>query len=999
MIPFLIFIVLVLVAWLFVKWVQANDRMSELESRLTQFQFEIERLKKRTVEPAAECKAPPPFPVVPLEALSAQPVVEAPTSTDLSFPLPPVIPRRQAVAMPQTMVPPSAAEPLLSRPSTPAINWENFLGVKLFAWVGGLALFLGVAFFVKYSFENNLISPQLRVTIGYLIGAGLIVGGLWLSRARHAVTVQTLCATGILILYANIFASHAYYKFFDSAPAFALMALVTAGAFVLAVWLDAQVVAVLGLLGGFLTPPLLSTGVDKPLELFGYLALLDLGLLAIALRKRWSYLTLLAAAATVLMQFGWVLRFFDSAKIYIALRIFFGFTVLFVGAFAAAHRAGRVEKWISAAAMLLPAVALGFVFYLLVAPYPELAHRPVLLFSFVFLVDLGFLLMAWLRDDLRVTCFGAGGAIFFLLTIWTVNFLTPELLNAALGFYLLFALLHSIYPVMLQRLRPSTTPLAWVHLYPVLGLLLILVPLFKITTELSFLVWPVVLFLDLVAIGLAMLTASLISILVVFLLTVLATALWIFQLPSELPGLPGMLLVIGGFAIFFMAAALFSARRFLSGRNLSQGQGRISSDGLGSGLTPEMFSQMVALAAMLPFLLLTLVVLRLPLANPSPVFGLAAVLLVLLLGVLLFYEIDLLAVVALAGVLVLESTWHFSRFTPEQIWMSSGWYLGFSLGFWAFPFLFRKRFESRVLPWAVSALALPLHFFLIYRGLKLSFPDFSWFGLLPAVLAVPGALGLLRVIQQVPSGNKLRPALLGFFGGTTLFFITLIFPIQFERQWITISWALEGAALVWLFRRVPHPGLRLIGVGLLVVSFARLALNPWVITSYGRTGQPILNWYLYAYGIVSICLLVSARLLAPPRHRLGEVQAPALLYSLGTILAFLLLNIEIADYFSGPGDHLTFNFSGNLGQDMAYSLGWGLFAFVLLSVGFKTANRPTRYAGMGLLVVTLIKLFLHDLWRLGGLYRIGSLVGLAVLLILISFIYQRFLSSEPVKNS
>jgi uncharacterized membrane protein len=54
---------------------------------------------------------------------------------------------------------------------------------------------------------------------------------------------------------------------------------------------------------------------------------------------------------------------------------------------------------------------------------------------------------------------------------------------------------------------------------------------------------------------------------------------------------------------------------------------------------------------------------------------------------------------------------------------------------------------------------------------------------------------------------------------------------------------------------------------------------------------------------------------------------------------------------------------------------------------------------VGLLATTLVKLFLHDLWRLGGLYRIGSLVGLAVVLILVSFIYQRFLSAEAARRN
>jgi uncharacterized membrane protein len=184
-----------------------------------------------------------------------------------------------------------------------------------------------------------------------------------------------------------------------------------------------------------------------------------------------------------------------------------------------------------------------------------------------------------------------------------------------------------------------------------------------------------------------------------------------------------------------------------------------------------------------------------------------------------------------------------------------------------------------------------------------------------------------------------------------------------------------------------------------VTSFVRLALNPWVITEYGRTGTPIVNWYLYAYGWVAICLLAGARLLAPPRNQIHGLNAPPLLYTLGTILLFLLVNIEIADAFSGSGAQLTFNFSGALAQDMAYSLAWALFAFALLSLGFTLKNTPVRYAGMGLLVVTWCKLFLHDLWRLGGWYRIGSLVGLAVVLILVSFIYQRFLSAGAMKKS
>ena len=142
-----------------------------------------------------------------------------------------------------------------------AIDWEQFMGVKLFAWVGGFALFLGIAFFVKYSIDNNLISPSTRVAIGFLTGVGAIIGGLWLKPRGYRVTVETLCAAGVAVLYADIFASRSFYGLVSAEAAFGLMVLVTAVSFLLSVRLESRYVALLGLIGGFLTPPLLSENI------------------------------------------------------------------------------------------------------------------------------------------------------------------------------------------------------------------------------------------------------------------------------------------------------------------------------------------------------------------------------------------------------------------------------------------------------------------------------------------------------------------------------------------------------------------------------------------------------------------------------------------------------------------------------------------------------------------------------------------------------------------
>ena len=88
---------------------------------------------------------------------------------------------RKLVDWEKPEVPPELPEAV--EPQEP-FSLEKFMGVKLFAWLGGVAMFFGVIFFVKYAFENNLISPALRITLGFVTGSGLLIGGLLTHRLR-----------------------------------------------------------------------------------------------------------------------------------------------------------------------------------------------------------------------------------------------------------------------------------------------------------------------------------------------------------------------------------------------------------------------------------------------------------------------------------------------------------------------------------------------------------------------------------------------------------------------------------------------------------------------------------------------------------------------------------------------------------------------------------------------------------------------------------------------
>src|SRR5436190_2380416 len=427
----------------------AKRGLDDLVKRLSSLEKELRNLQAQSVSSVkTEAPATAPAPIMQSVAPLLQVVTPVPVASETA-PGPPPIPAE--------LLEPSALKS--ARPVKLPIDWEQFMGAKLFAWIGGLALFLGVAFFVKYSFEHNLIPAELRVAIGFVVGASLVVGGLLLKRQENAVTAQTLCATGVLVLYAVTFACRAYYHFalFGFVPTFLLMTLITAVAFVLAVRLNAIVVAVLGIAGGFLTPVLLSRGEDNSLGLFGYIALLDIGLLAVAQRQRWNVLPILGAVGTALMQFAWVAAFFvpekyfAGNKVLVAMAVFAGFEALFLAAVAWSKRTAKLTRELFACALGLAAVAMFSAFYLL--SFQTIAQRPALLFSYLFVIDLGLLVLTLIDSRHAIVEALAGLVAFIFLAAWTENYLTTRDLYTALAFYFVFTLLHAAAPIALQHLR------------------------------------------------------------------------------------------------------------------------------------------------------------------------------------------------------------------------------------------------------------------------------------------------------------------------------------------------------------------------------------------------------------------------------------------------------------------------------------------------------------------------------------------------------------------
>ncbi len=255
-------------------------------------------------------EVPPPLPMLkPKSEPSEQP----------SAPTPPlIVPNLPGNRMPSLEYPIEPLRQDVSQPSQPISKedrlgqLEKTLGLRWTTWVGGVVLFLGAGLFVKYAFEQRWLGPVPRVILGIL--AGIAVGGLgerFLRRQMIALG-QGLIGVGLAIVYVSLFGAYALYHVLPQTVTFGLMVCVTVLGMSIAILRNAVAISFLALLGGFLTPLLLGSGQDSRDLLFAYVGLLDIGVLAVAVFKRWRLLDVLAFVGTYLLFSLWYFHFHNT---------------------------------------------------------------------------------------------------------------------------------------------------------------------------------------------------------------------------------------------------------------------------------------------------------------------------------------------------------------------------------------------------------------------------------------------------------------------------------------------------------------------------------------------------------------------------------------------------------------------------------------------------------------------------------------------------------------
>ena len=1241
------FIALLIGVGLWVAHRGTRDLIEALTQKLEAQQSEINALTKRlrTLEPverpAAPAAAPrveptpapqpvrppvvtpPPVVAVPPRA-PIEPVSEPPGATPISEPTPtrepepvsvsrpspPPLPRPPLPRPPVTPPPPPPSQPPIApEPAEPlfkipAFDWEQLVGVRLFSAIAGIALVFAGVFFLRYSIEHGWLQPRVRVIIGTVVGIALLAVCERKAARKYPVTANALDAAAIAILFSTFFSAHALWNLVSQTVAFGLLALVAATAVGLSIRRDSLFIAVLGLLGGFATPILLSSGENRPIGLFSYLMLLNVGLAWVAYRRGWPILTALSMVLTTVYQWGWVMKFLDASQLPLAVGIFIVFAVVgFAGLLLSTTKpdADSGHDWLPAAGvqkMALGAAAMPLLFAIYFAAVPAYRDNFWLLFGFLLIVDAGLLAIAAKRNDslthvlgalLTVLVFGVWmamsytsaawpvilpiasvfvvlylfgpsiadrigeafddvglatvfaaplllfvfvalariepaadapwtlfgvlmvllvliawraivreqgtvyyvGAFFALAAeaLWSTTHLRTERLRDAIALYAAFGVLYLAVPAVARRLGKPLEPAGAPG-----GVLLASIALLLFLT--SGPVAPVVLW------GLALLLAILNAAIFVEsaavrmpILSFSASAAswvllghWWYRSAGAIGLLPSLLVLVG-LTLLMVAGYSWTRRQVAQPADETQD----FRYGFYLALVGHLFLSFFAAQArwsIPPWPLFgALLVMTLALLTPALAFRdkhlhvativAAAVVLLSFVGVAApapwpsvaigaFAALSALAlfwipvstragfettaaaaaaaslVIGVLGAIVADTkpggpslalllSWHVSALiiilflTTRYAWpfvtRGAAALAGLVVGAWAvnhdaasdwigllvftsalfaifavYPITLGSRGRESREPYIAAIGASAWAFFAARHAFEQGGLT-GIVGIVPVVLGAVMAVHLRQLLRVQPQGER-DLGRLALVAAASLAFVTVAIPLQLEEQWITIGWALEGAALAWLYGRIPHRGLLLGATALLAVVFVRLALNPAIFIYEPRGSMRILNWYLYAYAIAAAAMFFAAWRLSKTEDsvfdkmpRISELASAA-----GVILLFILLNIEIADFYAA-GPEIMFRFGVSIQQDLTYTIGWLVFGLVMLAAGITLGIRNARVTAVALIAVTTLKCFLYDLRSLEGLYRVAAFVGLAVSLILVSLALQKFVLRPREKTA
>ena len=851
-------------------------------------------LERRAPEPLtaqvvpAAASAPPPAETAPAPAPAIESKTEAEAalapaaSTPAELPTPPPLPPSP---------PPSA-------PAAPprSIGFEERFGTRWVVWVGGIALALGGIFLVRYTIQQELIGPGVRIALGALLALALIAIGEWARRNARLAGLpglpsadipSILTAAGTVVAYATVYAAYALYEFLPPGAAFILLGLV-ALATLAAALLHGPALAGLGVVGAFVTPLLVASEKPDYWSLYIYIAIVTAAAFALARARLWLWLAVTAMVLGAL----WTIPGTDvfpveaiGAHVFNALAGFVLAAVFLVCGllYGPAAKPGEVE-WVS---------TLSLSVYVLVAALLVLTTREdsVAFTAFVILTA-ATVAIAWRSEAATGAVPVAAVLAIAVMADWAVAMNLSNLIAPA----------GPAAPAIAdpQRYNYGSHLLlaaAWAAMFGVTGF----VAQGRSTRPLAPMLWSACA----VVVPLAML---------------IALYYRIAGLDRSLPFAGLALLLAAIFAVATEALVQRAPRPGLPAASAIFATGTLAGLALALTFALEKGWLTIALALMAP------AAAWVSEKRPLPALRWVAAVMVAVTLARIGYEPRIVGTEL--------------GTTPIFNWLLYGYGVP-ALSFWTAGWLLRRHGDD-----------------------------------LPARIADAGAilftvlLVILEIRHYITGGDIYQPV------------------SEITETALDVN---AGLALTIALERIRgRTGSIVHNVGALLVAALTLCVIVFdLIIAVGPrfndnpVGGVFFNIILLAYGlpaVLAIILALIARTTRPMPYRVVAASTAA-------ILALFYLTLEVRRFFhgqilSGPTSDA---------EQYCYSTAWLAFGIALLAVGFFLRSQPARLLALGVITLTIAKVFIVDTASISGIYRALSVIGLGVVLLGIGWLYQRLL--------
>lgn len=900
----------------------AHVRVSRLEQREKILAEELAALRKEIASLRANGRTEmQPEPEAEAEPGQTAEIAEPVAVTDPSEPLPEDI---EHAAM-------QATAPSRSRISFSHEWLERQFGAILPVWIGGIAIAFAGFFLVKYSIDNDLIGPEMRVILGGLLGFALLAGahfiGLRTEVEPSARIMQALNGAGVAVFYVSAYAATALYGLISSFPGFLLLAGITGLAVILALR-HGPAIALLGMVGGFLTPALMASGTPSAFLFFTYLFFIFAALMIVIRQRGWWLLAIPALIAA----FGWVMVWILSGGTGGTENVWLGLFLIAVAATIIlatreryAQEFNEISGWrdvfsIERSALFLNvfsiAAAMGLMAW--IAFESQFGFQEWLLFA---ALALGAITLAYFAPALYGFAPWAAMAINAVMLAGWFPQEQSELLTALIAFGSLYVLSGFLL------IAGSVTPLLWSGLSVSTALAYYLIGFFRMTPS-----YPAPKPLPINVAPSTEPSEPLLD----ELREVVAT------IPHE------WAFAAMGLALAFLAACFWTVKRFA----VSETRDRVlaiyalaTTAFIALALFIELDREFLPVAIAAELLAVAWVSARAELPTLRPI----AMLLGAGFAFLLIPQILLLAQLSLYSIFDIE--WRVQETIPIVEFPQFQLALPAACFFLA-AYLFRPHRDGvlvRSLEIAGVALIALFGFYttakLFHPGENVLFAKASFLerGVITNVLFVYGlaCLWISRIFT--------RTAL--FQCGIVLTAVALFRIIYFDLL-------IKNPA--WYGGEVAGP-----------LPFDALALT---------YGVPILWTWLT---IREIRMQDIPSLVA--RYVRG-IEVAML------VMAFAWITLAIRKVYQGP--ILDGSFTSD-GEFYSYSAAWLVFALAMLFLGTLKGGQLFRFASLAVLLLTVSKVFLFDAGSLTGLYRVFSFLGLGLSLLGISYFYGRFVFGGP----